>query len=99
MEWWDYERRGYEAITDMKWRTWEHEKKDEDQGDKMDWDENTRLMCEWLVLDPLRGIKDVTSIYTCLWALHVVPCIDPHFHAEDFGAFGKLLKTPRTWNR
>ena len=61
----------------------------------MIWNENTRLMCQWLVLNPLRGIKEVTSIYTCLWDLHVVLCIDPF----SCRSFWKLLKTLRTWNR
>ena len=57
--------------------TQEQEDNDLNQGDKMGRNENTRLMCQWLLLNPLRGMKEVTSIYTCLWALHVVPCLSP----------------------
>ena len=52
-----------EATTDIKWRTWEHEDRDE-EWDKMEWNKNTRLMCQWLMLNPLKGTKDVTSIYS-----------------------------------
>ena len=41
----------------------EHEDKDE-EGHKIEWNENTRLICQWLVLNPLKGTKDVTNIYT-----------------------------------
>ena len=43
--------------------TQEHEDRDEER-DKMEWNKNTRLMCQWLVLNPLKGTKEVTSIYT-----------------------------------
>ena len=66
-----------EAMRAKKSRTWErwdedlkmlgttqeNEDKDNDQGDKMGRNENTRLMCQWLVLNPLKGTKEVTSIY------------------------------------
>ena len=42
--------------------TQEHEDKDE-EGDKMERNKNTRLMCQWLVLKPLKGTMEVTSIY------------------------------------
>ena len=45
--------------------TQEHEDRDKDQEDKMGRNENTRLMCQWMVLNPLKGTKEVTSIYTC----------------------------------
>ena len=44
-----------------RWR--KHEGKDE-EGDKIDWNENTRLMCQWLVLNPLerdQGNKNETE--------------------------------------
>ena len=44
--------------------TKENEDRDKDQGDKMGRNKNTRLMCQPLVLNPLKGIKEVTSIYT-----------------------------------
>ena len=40
----------------------EHKDRDE-EGDKMEWNKNTRLMCQWLALNPLKGTKEVTSIY------------------------------------
>ena len=43
--------------------TQEHEDKDKDQSDKIGWNENTRLMCQWLVLIPLKWSKEDTSIY------------------------------------
>ena len=45
--------------------TQENEDRDKDQGDKMGWNENTGLMCPWLVLNPLKRTKEVTSIYIC----------------------------------
>ena len=59
-EWWDYELRKLGL-------TGEHEDKYEDQWDHMAWNKKTRLMCEWLVLNPVRGIKEVISIYSGLY--------------------------------
>ena len=47
-EWWDYELRKLRLSG-------EHEDKYEDQGDNMAYNENTRLTCQWLVLNPLKG--------------------------------------------
>ena len=43
--------------------TLENEDKDEER-DNMELNKNTRLMCQCLVLNPLKGTKEVTSIYT-----------------------------------
>ena len=67
--------RGDEARNSRSWErrddelktlgmTQEHEDKDEDQGNKMGRNENTGLMCQWMALNPLKGTKEVTSIYT-----------------------------------
>ena len=69
--------------------THEHEDRDEDQGDKMGRNENTLLMCQCLVLNPLKEIKEVTSIYTC-GSIH-----RPIFMLklmELSGSFSKLLR-------
>ena len=39
----------------------------------------------------MRGINEVTSIYTCLWALHVVSCINP-FLCRSLWSFLEVFK-------
>ena len=36
----------------------------DEEGDNMEWNKNTRLMCQCLVLNPLKCTNEVTSIYT-----------------------------------
>lgn len=43
--------------------TCKHEDKDENQGDKMRLDENIRLICQILALNPLTRIEEVTIFY------------------------------------
>ena len=73
--WWGYERwvtnlelevtrlGTLEVVSDMRaWR----------RDEEMEWNENTRLMCQWLVLNPLKGTKDVTSIYIVSWSTCII---------------------------
>ena len=44
--------------------TQEHDDRDENQEETMGRNENTVFMCQCLALNPLKGTKEVTSIYT-----------------------------------
>ena len=61
----NWERRDYELR--KLGLTREHEDKYKDQGDTMAWNEETRIIYQWLALNPFIGIKEVTSIYIMNW--------------------------------
>ena len=73
-EWPDEELKTLGTIQEPKNR-------DINQGEKMGLNKNTKLMCQWLTLNPLKEIKEVTKIYKCKES-DVIPCQDFTFGSE-----------------